>query len=160
MNINDKIKSIINYYGLEETIARKLNADLNDLFINELVKTYELAKKEHSKEKSDFACNSIIAAVEKVFNYQSGEILIKTKEFNPVLPRQFAQYFMLKDGVSPTVAGKVFNQHRATVNHSKKVIEDYLWQGSYITEHDEINRLIIKSLFIDQGTPAPADCEL
>jgi len=53
-------------------------------------------------------------------------LFIKSKEQTIVFPRQIAIYLYSINGVAEHLIAAIFNQKHPNINHSKKVIENYL----------------------------------
>jgi len=160
MKFSTQLKDIILESEIKHSKADKLAKDIEDLFLSNTVKLFKHAKRQHTKrgKYSDETFDRVCTAVETVFNLKHGAVLSREKGANPILARQFAHYFMLQEGMSSLYVGKKFKMNHATILYANKVIDSWLWQDRYIEEHEQITRLIIEDLFIDNGEAA-TDCE-
>ncbi len=157
MNLNEEIDDLIKDYHIQPSLEVKFKASVKNVMLNCVAELVEV------KQKEDHF-NKIVSIVADVFNYKYSDLFLVSRSRHLVSARQMAQYILTKNNFQLTYIANRFKQDHSTVINSRDKMDILISQNLYGFEVAEIKKRLVSRfntpLFIDQGTPAPADCEL
>jgi chromosomal replication initiation ATPase DnaA len=150
MNLQKELRRVGIKYNIPNQKA--FTAELTDLVFEAVADIIEIGER-----KDDF--DQVVSIVAKAFKVKPVNLFRKSRAHYCLTPRQMAQYILREKGHKLEFIAFQFNQDHSTVINSRNKMAQYIDQGYYLKQYEEIIENL-EGVGIDNGTPAPEDCPL
>lgn len=151
MNLQSELQRIAVKYEVKS--QEKFRNELTDITMKAVADLIEISKAKAGMDQT-------IKSVANAFGLIPEMLFMQSNQQKYVIPRQMAHYMLYAQGYGFSEIARVFGQHHTTVLYSTKKMHKAIKNGYYSKEYQETMDNVRNCFLVDNGQPAPEDCEL